>query len=203
MGAELCRAMAYEAVRRGARANVHELWAALEAVDDVRPRLIVDIGSNLATQWAWWSLGAQVVNVAWSPENPIPAFSGVRVPEAVTVLIADPRERDTVLRVTDQIAGRPVDALMLGFVGTEESARTVFHAYAPLVRPSGLVLVHGIADQRMPGVGQFWRGLATGNRRVLIGAEDPIGIGIIQIEKEDGHERGQQDPHRSASGRDR
>jgi hypothetical protein len=183
MGAELCRAMAYEAVRRGARANVHELWAALEAVDKTHPQLIVDIGSGRAVQWAWWALGARVIVVSWAAEQSSQAFSGGRLPESMTELVADPRERDTVLRVTDQVARRPVDVLVLGMVGSEDNARTLFHAYAPLVRPGGLVLLHGVADPLTPGVGRFWRGLDAHGRTRVVDQTDPIGIGIIQTDE--------------------
>jgi cephalosporin hydroxylase len=176
--------MAHEAVCRGARANVHELWATLEAVDDVRPRLIVDIGSGPAVQWAWWSLGAQVIGLQWALENPIPGFSG-RLPEAVTVLIGDPRDPSTRLRVADQVAGRPVDVLVLGAVHTEDVARAAFNGYAPLVRPGGLVLVHGIANPLEPGVKAFWRGLDACGRREMVGGSDPIGFGIVEIHGKD------------------
>jgi hypothetical protein len=185
MASELCRAIAYEAVRRGARVNVSELWATLEVVDDAHPRLVVDIGSGHAVQWAWWSLGAQVIGVSWAAEDASQGFSGERLPEAVTDLVADPREADTVLRVTDQVARRPVDVLVLGFVGTEENARTVFHAYAPMVRPGGLVLVHGIADPRTPGIKKFWWSLDACGSQQMIGAQDPIGFGIVPVHGKD------------------
>lgn len=185
MANELCRAIAYEAVRRGARANVSELWATLEVVDDARPKLVVDIGSGRPVQWAWWSLGAQVVGVSQAAEGVKLGFSGDRLPEAVTDLVADWREADTVLRVTDQVAGRPVDVLVLAAIGTEPDIRAAFHAYAPTVRPGGLVLVHGIADTRFPGVKQFWRSLNACGSQEMIGAADPIGYGIVPIHGKD------------------
>jgi hypothetical protein len=185
MASELCETTAHEAVRRGARVNVHEMRAALEAVDDVRPVLVVDVGSEHAMQWAWWSLGAQVIGVQWAVERVQPAFSSTQLPESVTVLVADPRERDTVQRVTDQVAGRPVDVLVLGFLATEENARIGFHAYAPMVRPGGLVLVRGIADPRVPGVRQFWCALDPCGREDLVADTDPIGFGVMRIHGKD------------------
>jgi hypothetical protein len=185
VSSELCKTIAYEAVRRGARVNVSELWATLEVVDDVHPKVIVDLGSGRPVQWAWWSLGARVVGVSWAVEGVGPGFSGERLPESVTDLVADPREADTVLRVTDQVAGGPVDVLVLGLVGTEENARFLFHAYAPMVRPGGLVLVHGIADPRTPGVKAFWRSLNACGSQEMVGAAEPIGFGIVPIHGKD------------------
>jgi ribosomal protein L11 methylase PrmA len=185
MASELCRAIAYEAAARGARVNVHELWATLEAVDDLSPKLIVDIGSGPGVLWAWWLLGAKVVGVSWAPERVQPSFSTERLPDGITDLVADPRERDTVLRVTDQVARRPVDVLVLGGVHTEEVARAAFGDYSPLVRPGGLVLVHGIADWRSPGVRKFWQSLASDDKRQMVGGVDPIGYGILGIQGRD------------------
>ena len=178
MQAELCRSIAYEAVRRGARANVHELWAALEAVDDVHPRLIVDVGSGPAVLWAWWSMGAQVIGVRGEAGNIGPAFSGDRLPEAVTELIGDPQDAATALRVTDQIAKRDVDVLVIGQAGSADGARAAYAAFSPFVRERGLVLVHGIADRFAPGVRAFWRDLDVQHGKELVGSADPIGYGI-------------------------
>jgi hypothetical protein len=189
MSDELCRTIAYEAVRRGARSNVDELWAVLEHIDgtDGTPlRLVVDIGSGPAVWFAWWAMGAKVLGLSWPGEMGQPAaFSGERLPSAVTVLVGDPRDAATVLRVSDQVARRPVDVLVLADIRSEDVMRQAFTAYAPMVRDGGLVLVHGIADRRMPGVGNFWRSLDTAGRKSLIGSVDPIGYGIVEIHGKD------------------
>jgi hypothetical protein len=184
--AELCRTIAYEAVRRGARSNVHELWAVLERIDALSPRLIVDVGSGPAAWFAWWAMGAHVVGVQ-SPGGvgQSPAFSGSSLPESVVELTGDVRDVATVLRVGDQVAKRPVDVLVLSGIGTEDGMRSAFGAYGAMVRPGGLVLVHGIADRRTPGVGMFWRGLAAESRKELVGATDPIGYGVVEIQGKD------------------
>lgn len=185
MAAEMCRAIAYEAARRGARENVHELWALLERVDDLGPRLIVDVGSGPAMWFAWWSMGARVIGVSWEPEMQHPAFSGERLPTAVTDLTGDPREASTVLRVSDQVAKQPVDVLVLGGIRTEDAVRAAYAAYGPMVRDGGLVLLHGISDRQTPGVGKFWRAMDAHGRKELIGAVDPIGYGILEIHGRD------------------
>ena len=185
MQAEFCRSIAYEAARRGAPVNVHELWAALEAVDDAHPRLIVDIGSGRAVLWAWWSLGAQVVAVAEPGMPEQDAFQGDRLPEAVVELVGNPRDRGTALRVADQVAGRDVDVLVLGAPGDGEGARALFDAYASKVRERGLVLIHGITAQAAPGVRAFWKSLGPARCRELVGSVDPIGYGIFEIHGRD------------------
>lgn len=183
---DLCRDVAMEAARRGARVNVHELWALLEELSSAAPRLIVDIGSGSAVWWAWWSLCPDVIGVSPAAERVHPAFSGSALPSTVTALVADPREMSTVLRVTDQVAGRPVDALVISGAGDADTAQWLFRAYAPRVREGGMVIVHGIADASAPGVSQFWRAL-EGETRELIGAEGPNGYGIVTIPRKVSH----------------
>jgi hypothetical protein len=181
---EMNREIAFEAARRSASVNPHELWAALDAVEALGPKVIVDLRSEPAVWWAWWSLGARVIGVSATPTRPSRGFSGERLPSSVTEIVADPREQATRLRVSDQLAGGLADVLVLGGPATEDDERAIFHAYAPLVRPKGLVLVHGIANAQLPGIGRFWSELDADERTELIGSQDPDGYGLVEI-----HER--------------
>lgn len=184
--ADLCRDVAMEAARRGARVNVHELWALLEELSEAQPRLIVDLGSGPAVWWAWWSLCPDVIGVSPVVEQVQPAFSGSGLPSNVVALVADPRDASTVLRVADQVARRPVDALVISGAGDADTARWLFHSYAPHVREGGMVIVHGIADPSAPGVATFWRAL-EGETRELIGVEHPDGYGIVTVPRKVSH----------------
>lgn len=181
MSGELCRDIAFEAVRRGAPVSPHELWAALESVDDLGPRIVIDLGSGPATWWAWWSLGARILGVAAGPASPVQSFGRARFPEGVVEIVGDRRDAGTVLRVSDQLAGGKADVVALAAAETEQECRADFAAYGPMVRPGGLVLVHGIADPARPGIASFWSGLAPDHTRELVGTNQPIGFGIVEI----------------------
>lgn len=185
VAAELCREVAVEAASRGRRINPSELWVALEHVDDLQPRLIVDLGSEPAVWWAWWSLGAELIGVSPSPVQPQHGFSGTRLPESVTELVGEPSDAATRQRVADQVAERPVDVLVLGGLAGEDAVRWCYHAYAPLVRDGGLVLVQGIEDPAYPGIGKFWSGLDSPDCSELVGETDPIGYGVVQVHRRD------------------
>lgn len=178
--AELCRDVAAEAGRRGRAGNVHELWAVLELLDDARPGLLVDLGSPPAVWWAWWSLCPNVIGVA-AQRVTAAAFSGERLPSTVVQLVGDPADRATALRVTDQVAARPLDVLVIGGATDGEQARTLWHLYAPRVRAGGTVLIRGIANPDTPGLAAFWRDLNTDDRKELIGANNPDGYGVVTI----------------------
>lgn len=181
--AELCRDIAFEAERRGATGNVHELWAVLEHLDDLRPHpaLVVDVGSPVAVWWAWWSLCPNVIGVAEFDARHLAAFSGDQLPSTVRALPGDPAAMSTVVRVRDQVARRPVDVLVLAGALTADRAGLLWGLYAPMVRPGGRVLVRGIANPATPGVGAFWRGLQTDEQTELIGADNPDGYGVVTI----------------------
>jgi hypothetical protein len=177
--ADLCRDVAIEAARRGAPGNPHELWALLEAVEAVQPDLIVDVGSKPAVWWAWWSVCSNVIGVTEVPVSAQPAFSGPSLPSSVVTLVG-PMDASTALRVTDQIARRPVDVLVIR--GADEgSSHRAFNLYAPKVRRGGLVVVAGIANPATPGVTAFWRCLDADGMQELIGATDPDGYGIFTV----------------------
>jgi hypothetical protein len=190
MSAELCKDIAFEAARRSARVNPHELWAALEAVDDVSPKLIVDLWSEPAVWWAWWSLGARVIGVASASTQPHRFSDGGAIPSAVVEIVGDPREASTRLRVADQTAGAEVDVLVLGGPESEDGVRSNFHSYAPMVRQRGLVLVHGIANESYPGIGRFWADLDDDGRTELIGSADPDGYGVVEIHGKESADHG-------------
>ena len=183
MTAELCRDVAFEAARRSPRVNPHELWAALDAVSAIDPKVVVDLWSEPAVWWAWWQIGVKVIGVAAAPVGgEAHGFSGP-MPSSIVAIVADPREASTRIRVEDQLGGAKADVVVLGGPATEDDVRANFHSYAPMVRPGGLVLVHGIADPQLPGIGRFWSGL-DGERTELVGADAPDGYGLVEI-----HER--------------
>lgn len=184
MTAELCRDVALEAVRRGARANAHELWALLEEIDTASPRTVVDVGSGAAVWWALWQVCGSVIGVAAQPRRDSGEFTGAELPSGVTELVGDRRDPATRIRVVDQVAGNPLDVLILAAADSENECRADFAAYAPLVRDGGLVVVYGI--HALPGVAQFWRGLAPPGRcRELVASTGPAGYGVMEIHEKD------------------
>lgn len=188
MPAELCRDVAFEAARRSPGVNPHELWATLEAVAALDARVVVDLRSEPVAWWAWWSLGARVVGVAPTTTG-TEVFSGERLPSSVAEIVGDPRDPATRLRVSDQVAGTPVDALVIGGRLAESDVRGEFAAYSPMVRAGGLVIVAGIADETS-GPGRFWAGLDVSVCTEMIGSVDPDGYGIVQIHGRDTADHG-------------
>lgn len=190
MTPELCRDVAFESARRSPRVNPHELWAVLEELVEAQADVVVDLWSDPAVWWAWWSMGAHVIALAAAPTLPSAGFSGGRLPSAVVEIVADPREASTRQRVADQLGSGRAAALVLGGVWTEADTRSLFGSYEPLVRPEGLVLVHGIANEQYPGTGRFWSGLVYPNRTEMVGSDDPDGYGIVTVPRRETADHG-------------
>lgn len=182
MASELCRDVAFEACRRGALSNVHELWALLEEVDETGAATVLDVGSGESVWWAWWSLGARVVAIP-GPDLPVEqaGFRAEPLPSAVTVIDGDRRDPVTVRRVADQLGGCLADVVVLAGAETEDQARADWAAFAPMVRLGGLVVVHNIAHPHLPGVGAFWKGLSGEDAHELVASEMPMGYGLMMI----------------------
>lgn len=178
MLAELCRDVAFEAAHRSPWVNPHELWAALEAVNALRPQLIVDVWSDPAVAWAWWSTGARVV---WVPDRTGADRSTQTVPSSVVTIADDPREAGTRQRIADQCGGAAPDAVVLS-AQTEVSVRCFWRWFSPTVRPGGVALVHGIAG---PEVGRFWAELDDVDSVEYVGGDSPDGYGLVQMHGED------------------
>lgn len=179
---ELCRDIATEAARRSPNVHRDELWAVLRVLDARQPRLIVDLCPEPAVWWAWWSIGALVIGVAPGPVRPGRAVPGRQsLPSGIEVVVGDPRLLSTRARVSDLAGDDPIDAMVLGSPDSEDGARANFADYAPMVRPGGLVLVHGIASEQYPGIGRFWSGIDGPGRHTLVGSGHPDGYGIVEI----------------------
>ncbi len=183
MAAELCRDVALEAGRRSPEVNAHELWAALEAVDDLAPSLVVDLWSVPAVWWAWWSTGAALIGVTAESVVGDRGFTGERLPAQVREVIGSPADGQVAETVAQVAARRPVDALVIGNV-PDADVEWIYLTYAPLVRPGGVVLLHGIANRRTPHVRALWSDLRSrvpDQCRALIGNTNPAGYGVFMM----------------------
>ncbi len=177
MIAELCRDVAFEAARRSPGVNPDELWAVLEEIEAAGAVQLVDLGSDAAVVQAWWSLGLRVVTVQaeamWS--------GATRAPSTVVEIVGDTEDRTVRQRVVDQCAGREVDVLVIGYRGSPAGTLVDWQAYASLVRPGGIVLVHGIANRAHPGAVLFWSALKAPRMREIVGGIAPDGYGLVQV----------------------
>jgi hypothetical protein len=107
------------------------LLAACLLIRECGAELVVDVTADLNAWVAWWSIGTEVLGV-----TPVPPG---HLPPGVIGLEGDHRDPNTLRRVTDQVAGRPVDVLVTYEAPPANAIRGV--DYRPILRPGGLLLV--------------------------------------------------------------
>ncbi len=98
---------------------------------------------------------------------------------AVTGNSGDPAVRD---EVAAQVAGRPLDFLLIDGDHSAYGVRKDFELYAPLAAPGGLVVLHDIS--LAGGVKEFWTELKVRYRHEeLVGdpAQTECGIGVLYV----------------------
>jgi cephalosporin hydroxylase len=148
----------------GAIQRTSELASALRHVAELRPRAVVEIGSHAGgTLHAWSAVSAAdaaiiSVDLESAPRDRLPARRGQRM----ISIRGDSHDPDTLARLRDALAARPVDFLFVDGDHSYAGVRLDFLTYAPLVRIGGLVALHDIVEH--PGrpdcdVWRFWQEL--------------------------------------------
>jgi predicted O-methyltransferase YrrM len=151
-GLKSSRQLAREAVAGGAVQKVGELAGLVRLVRELRPAVVLEIGSFRGGTFRLWSqLAAEdalVVGVDIDTgygAAPTAVLESVARPgQHVVALRLDSQQeatRDEVERILD---GRPVDFLFIDADHTYAGVRRDFELYAPLVRPGGLVAFHDV-----------------------------------------------------------
>jgi predicted O-methyltransferase YrrM len=162
-----------------------------------RPRTVLEVGvAPGGTLFLWTRAAAAratLVSVGpppWEQDDPgeearrqALASSG-RPRQSLHVLRDDPLLASARARVASLLAGRPLDFLFLTGEDDAERVRGCLEAYAPLVRPGGLVALDGIRSRLggSDGLSRFWRevrGRARTEELVDDASRAGFGIGAV------------------------
>jgi cephalosporin hydroxylase len=157
-----------------------ELAAALTVVADLGPSVIVEIGCDAGgTLYAWRQVCDRVYGIT-AADNSYEAGGSSRPLDAhgSVVLIGDSHDPSSVAWLDAQLAGDPVDALIIDGDHTYAGVSDDLGRYGPLVRPGGLILLHDIVtvDPRAE-VRLLWPELVDRYRTTQI--RGPFGWGVI------------------------
>jgi len=125
------------------------LW---EALEELRPRTVVEIGS-LRGGWLY-AMGPTCaeraflmgIDTAQNPARRRVEHELTREGHRVRWLIADSHSEETVLTLRGVLEGRPVDVLHIDGDHSREGVLRDWEVYSPLVRRGGLVLLHDAAN---------------------------------------------------------
>jgi predicted O-methyltransferase YrrM len=206
-GTALAELIAFMVERPGGPAQIvfsmqrpAEIAGLLELVGELRPRVVVEIGTASGGTLFLFTRVSAADALLVSLDLPGGAFGGGyhpwRVPlyrsfardrQRIVLLRGDSHAPRTAARLARALGGRPIDLLFIDGDHRYEGVRADFAAYAPLVRPGGLVVCHDIvADPRQPEmeVARFWREIAARlPSRELVERPDQhgYGLGVITV----------------------
>ena len=150
-------AVAREAVeKRKAAQKPAELAQLLDLLEQVEPKVIVEIGCDAGgTLWAWSQLPGppRIVGVDL-PGGPYSAAAFPDVPDGAELIIGNSHHKGTFSRLAKALGGDLADVLFIDADHTYAGVASDYHGYRPLVRPGGLIVFHDIVPHpHIPSVG--------------------------------------------------
>lgn len=123
--------------------NKEELTFLLSKLNEIKPKVILEIGS-------WRGYSAEVWQKAFEPEWMLALESDRNVadPELIDqipFMFRDSHLQDTLQAVKEHLGDKQVDFLFIDGDHTYEGVKRDFELYSPLVREGGIIALHDIA----------------------------------------------------------
>jgi predicted O-methyltransferase YrrM len=176
----------------GLTQDAGELRGLFTLVASARPRRVLEVGNAHGGSLFLWTRAARrdgfLINLGvplWELDDPREPHMRERLrglareAQTVRVLRQDPSHPDARSAVTETLSGTLIDFLFLTPDGNED-IEALYDAYAPLVRPAGLIAIQGIISS---GFSSFWRNVCAGACAAEIVSRPPrpgFGIGVIR-----------------------
>lgn len=138
------RALAADAIQYGALQKFWEFAGLVQMVLDLRPRIIVEIGSDVGGSLSAWT---KITNQVYSidlPAGPFSSESTARRSWGASTYSGDSHSADAFDWLVGKLHGRRVDFLMIDGDHTYEGSLADWQMYRPLVRPGGVIAFHDI-----------------------------------------------------------
>ena len=180
-----------------------EILGLLQAVRALEPRRVVEIGTaNGGTLFLFTRVAADNARIL-SVDLPSGAFGGeanewkhpiweafVTNQQTLRLIRADSHARSTSDIVKNDLAGEPIDFLMIDGDHSYEGVKQDFETYAPLVRAGGIIAFHDICKHPHGAGGEvhrFWPEIREGRDYVELRErpDDGFGIGYIRVGRTD------------------
>jgi len=174
-----------------------ELLELLRRVGDLRPHRLCEIGTSSGGTLYMLTRVAHESATIVSIDISIPMHTGraraklARRGQSLRSLEGDSHDSAMVERLRRELAGGPLDFLLIDGDHSYAGVKSDFELYAPLVRPGGLIALHDIcSDAGEPGgpisgdVPKFWAELREVHEteEIIAGAHgEGLGIGLVHI----------------------
>ncbi|WP_371803617.1 class I SAM-dependent methyltransferase [Candidatus Lokiarchaeum ossiferum] len=175
-----------------------EILALLQKVKDIKPKIIVEIGTNKGGTLALYTNVSQSDTKLISLDLPSGQFGGgypewkiplyksfARENQQIKLIRADSHELESLEILKNELNGQEIDFLFIDGDHTYEGIKQDFEMYSPLVRSKGMIAFHDIVVHENideVNVFQFWNEIKE-NYEYIENVEDwdqkSCGIGII------------------------
>lgn len=144
-GTMTATAIAHRAVQAGAAQKVGEFVYLIEAVMQLQPAVILEIGSMNGGSLKAWRMAAPDAEIISVSLKDGPFGGGAPTPDVANVwLDADSHSPATLTMVMQVLDGRNIDFLFIDGDHTYDGVRQDFAMYSWLVRRGGLISLHDI-----------------------------------------------------------
>ncbi len=170
-----------------------EILSLAEIVADIRPKVVLEIGSAYGGTLLIWAQIAEELLISCDIDDRTHRLSFYRrfpPPGSrcrVEMLVGDSHEPAFRQRVEDLLGGRKVDFLFIDGDHTREGVAADYHDYRDLVRPGGIIAFHDIVEKQCIASNQvydFWkmvRGDASAREIIDDPGQTGFGIGIVRV----------------------
>lgn len=170
----------------GAAQKPAELAQFLELAADLKPEVVVEIGSYAGgTLFAWQYVASQVIGVDAAGIGFYGSINGsARREHGATMVIGDSHDPLTLQTLKAMLQGRPIDVLFIDGDHSYNGVKADHAMYGPLVRSGGLVAFHDIVEHSAEPsveVDQYWREIRTDAAIEIVHPTEPPwgGIGVL------------------------
>jgi cephalosporin hydroxylase len=193
---ELARGLTWRGGRLRPTQNTEEILWLLERLEQLRPRTVVEIGTDEGgTLFLWTRVAAPDAVLVGVDTRPIGVF-GRFSPYAIVrrglarrsqrvelAMPSDSQSPATVDRVRGLTDGRPVDFLFIDGDHSYEGVKRDFELWSPLVRSGGIIALHDMKPDHPDGVPRLWAELHDRfESEERVSATLPsYGIGILHV----------------------
>lgn len=171
-----------------------EITALAKAVEEIKPKIILEIGTARGgTLLIWSSIASQKVISCDMQDMSIQGELLYELPPKdsnceVTLLSGNSHDAGFHERVLQELGGEKVDMLFIDGDHTEKGVEADYRDYHDLVRPGGIIAFHDIVEKQPLPINQvyyFWERL----KREGVSTEEFVddheqcgfGIGIVRV----------------------
>lgn len=155
-------------------------WLALQVVDEMRAKRVLDIGRSGCANLVFWNWQVEpkglVVGIDENVQTLNLLGAGMRsLGNVVQFFVGDPGDGDVLNHTRRVMAGNPFDFLYLDGEASFSVLRRDFRTFQTLIRPGGKIAVSHLSE---PETESFWKDIPYSRKERY---DEGVGLGIVSL----------------------